>query len=160
MKICLLITTIFALVLCGCHKKYTETLRSNTSNPSEDKLELPDEFGGDIDSHAILSVWYVHQYRAVDLLNRIEGVQLETGSKINESPASMLNKQHECITNLKTAQLDSPKFKMWIELQERVAIELYSKLGMKIVMSSEDATSAEKAKMLFELQMTALQKLE
>lgn len=145
------------VVSCGCQKDEKKQLGSHLSEVKA--LESDDLYKGG-DGDIILSTWYLRQYRAVDALNDIEGIELETGSKVDESPSSILDKQIEIVVNLDSDQLNSYEIKKWTELQDEAYMELCSSLSMEAQATGIGAPSAEKARKLVELQMIALRRLK
>lgn len=145
------------VISCGCQKDEKKQLEPPLS---EVKAVEPDDLYKGGDGDIILSTWYLRQYRAVDALNDIEGIELETGSKVDESPSSILDKQLQIVVNLEADQLNSYEIKKWIELQDEAYMELCSSLSMEAQATGIGAPSAEKARKLVELQMIDLKRLK
>ncbi|WP_338689418.1 hypothetical protein [Haloferula helveola] len=107
----------------------------------------------------IISNWYLDQYRAFDTLNKIEGVNLESGTKISESPDSLLNKQLTCLKTLAPDAFESSPVMSWFEDQELVVKGLYSQLGVELEMKDAGSTTLKWAGDIVELQKRALEEL-
>lgn len=152
--------TVTNFVLCSCGRKDESDMDPQVVDSGEESLDVHNQIGDSLDGDIILSVWYLDQYQAIKFLNSIEGVSLEIGSKINEKPESLLNKQSACVSNLKDDQLKSYEFDMWIKIQEEVVRGLYSKLGMESNTVNNGASSIEWGKKLVEMQIEAIQKIK
>lgn len=122
----------------------------------QDKLKIPKKI---TERHVILSNWYLDQYRACDTLNEIEGIVLESGTKIDVSPESMLNKQRDCLESLRPDLFESEPVRIWFEDQELVTEKLYSDLGVELEIVGVHARTLEGAIKIIELQERALEEL-
>lgn len=146
-----------ALFILSCEKSKNANLeekRGSTEHVGSESQILTEK-----ESHQILSVWYLDQYEAVDILNGINGVTLEVGSKVRSSPKDILTRQLSLLDELATEDLNSTEFATWIELQESVTKNLCSKVHAEYKVLDKDAKPLIRGKNLIGQQMRIIEKI-
>lgn len=78
-----------------------------------------------------VSTWYMDQYTAILGLSSAIGVPIDFGSKVEDDPASLMNKQKIALDSVKTDDLDE-KLAVWAELQKNIFENLAKSLKCKV----------------------------
>ncbi|MBK1884770.1 hypothetical protein JIN85_20325 [Luteolibacter pohnpeiensis] len=100
------------------------------------------------DRDLALSEWYVSQYGAIEELSEISGVSIEYGSKIKNTPQSLLDKQKEVIQSVQIRDFDR-ELAPWVRSQKEILEKLASTLKCKIDMGKVESLPLDRKCMIY-----------
>lgn len=117
----MLIVLMFVIPFSACNKGKMINA-SNLNTPVSSK---------EVDQ--VISVWYLDQYEAIDILSRMLETRIEYGSKIENSPADLLKIQKDAILKYDDNSV-MRKLMPWAEKQRKILEKLEKELMIKKTM--------------------------
>ena len=142
---------LLAVMIASCSKKetYEKTVIENQTDNVLDKKKID----------MIISSWYLDQYSAIEELERITDSKIEFGSKLDDAPVSVLNKQKNVVTKYLDHSDLGDKFKTWSDMQEVTAKDLFSSVNGEISPLPRELTPLEKGMFFIEEQKNLMMSL-
>ena len=112
------------------------------------------------DRDIALSLWYVNQQGAIELLSKILDEKIIFGSKIEDSPFALLARQKKLIQASTSEKFDH-ELEPWTRQQEKILGELKETLKCKIEKAQIDAESSRRQGLIYlEVQEKIISKLD
>lgn len=108
----------------------------------------------------IISRWYLKQYLAIEEIEKVTGAKANIGSKVTDSPSSLLHKQKIIASQYINENSPSVNLDAWSDLQKTIYEKLVSSVGLKISPNAQILNSPEKGIYYIEKQEKLIDELD